>query len=849
MSLTGLPSSLTLASGAPLPFALQATDTADPSDALTYTVTSSNTALMNPIIPVGQSIQISTNVGNMTFELFTSLAPKTTQQFINMINAGDFNNSSSSSDTFYRIVQGFMIQGGPSPAPSVTSFANEYNPGLRFTTAGIMAMANTGAADSDSSQFFITDTAGGSMADLGFLDFNYSIFGFLTSGDSVRQQIAADGTNIATDPSAVGTPTQTVTINSISLITDTQHSVVLFAGAQAANGSGTVTITVSDQHGNTDQETIPFSTAPNSDYPAASVTMPAPTGIALLSTTPPAAGSTNGSQMFQVSGIQANATVALYADGQQVGTATAPAAGGTVDISGALSSGNHVLTAVQESSDEQSLGTNTSTSQPDITGNLVSPASSAVAIDVPVSTPLQFASAPFLYTAPGVTYSYIPSLEPGSTGTITYSLSGQTTGMTITNDVVTWQVPTTTSLGLTSPITLTATDSEGNVGTQTFRLTVVDLSNLTAPAGIDLALANSAGTPQISPSGTLVGTLSGDFSGVSSQLPVDDQLTYALVDDGTVSSGNAAFTIVGDQLFTNVTPPLTQAPYGISVRATNSNGLSVDQNLTINVINDTPTDIQLSYARAGGPLQFSRAGTLVGTLSSVDPYSPDSNTYSLVSGPGGADNASFTIVGNQLTAANLLTATSYSILVRTTDSVGLTFDKAFVIPVTPQQLPPGIVVVPVTTVNSGTLLAGSPFQPQSIFSTPAAVPPLPSVSLPAPTGNFSPAELTPPAQLFADNDLAGTKIGTSGSGGGPVNPDQPGEPQLDSGSGSTDTPGSPQPSGRDGTGNPQQRPSQQKTSARASADTDQVNIDADAVDAAMQRYAREEDRAAEALDG
>ena len=167
LSLAGLPASLTLASGAPLPFALQATDTANPGDALTYTVTSSNPALMNPIIPVGQSIQISTSVGNMTFELFTSLAPNTTQQFINMINAGDFNNISSNTDTFYRIVQGFMIQGGPS-AVSVNSFANEYNPDLDFTTAGILAMANTGAANSDSSQFFITDNASSPLQDLGF---------------------------------------------------------------------------------------------------------------------------------------------------------------------------------------------------------------------------------------------------------------------------------------------------------------------------------------------------------------------------------------------------------------------------------------------------------------------------------------------------------------------------------------------------------------------------------------------------------------------------------------------------------------------------------------------------------
>ena len=952
--MTGLPTSSELASlaaGAPLPWALHATDTDPNGGALTYSVTSSNTALLNPYIPTGQSIDISTNVGDMTFELFTTLAPDATQSFINEIKNGDFTSTSSNQNTFYRIVQGFMIQGGGTTT-GVSSFDDQYNPDLRFTSAGILAMAKS-ADDTNSSQFFITDASFRSG------DFQYSIIGFLTSGESVREQITADGTTIQTDPSGVGTPTKTVVINSVSLTTDTQNSVVLFASPQNAAGSGTVTVTVKDADGNTAQQTIGFtvgadayassaqpylapegqilmpagsttatgaisltagqttpstyqieatnvsggslyytgkmdpsvpsgevandasvsgdttdfnlsvdaSTGKLSITPLASATVgvhelyltvapnatdatasdttqsssddeavpvyvdpAAPTSITLDTSTTPG---TDGSRPYEIAGILANATVTLYADGTQIGTATASSSGGTVTIDAAVTPGDHVFTATQSLNNQTVAVGNLNT-----TTNLVSP-QQAVTIDVPDSTPPQFTTTPFLDTAPGLTYRYIPSTNKSSTNTITYSLTGQPAGMTISNGVLTWPVPSTTSLGIQSAVTITATDNFGNVGTQTFRLTVVDLSTLTGPTGIELALANSGGTPEVSPSGTLIGTLSGDFSGVS------DQLTYALV-DGTGSTGNAAFTITGDQVFTNVNPPLNQAPYSIRVRATDSNGLSGEQTFAISVVNDAPSDIQLSFATAGGPLQYSRAGTLVGTLSSTDPAPADTNSYSLVGGSGGGDNAAFTIVGNQLIAAQPLTASSYSILVRTTDSVGLTFDKAFVIPVTPQTLPPATPVPFVTSVVSGSSLSAIPSQLQSIFPTSTA--PLPSASLPALTSNVSTVEPTAVSQLFANNDLAGTKIGTSASGGGPVVPDQPGEPQLDSGSGSTDTPGSPQPSGRDGTGNPQQRPNTQKTSARASSESNAVNIDADAIDAAMERYASEEDFAEEVLD-
>ena len=92
-----------------------------------------------------------------------------------------------------------------------------------------------------------------------------------------------------------------------------------------------------------------------------------------------------------------------------------------------------------------------------------------------------------------------------------------------------------------------------------------------------------------------------------------------------------------------------------------------------------PTDILLSSSSIG---EGQPAGFVVGTLSAIDLDIGDSFTYSLVSGTGSADNASFTISGSTLqTAASFdyEAKSSYSIRVRTTDQGGLWFEKAFTI--------------------------------------------------------------------------------------------------------------------------------------------------------------------------
>jgi VCBS repeat-containing protein len=110
--------------------------------------------------------------------------------------------------------------------------------------------------------------------------------------------------------------------------------------------------------------------------------------------------------------------------------------------------------------------------------------------------------------------------------------------------------------------------------------------------------------------------------------------------------------------------------------------------ITINGINDAPTGINLNNTSVA---ENQPPGTAVSDFSTTDPDTGDTFTYSLVSGDGDNDNASFTIADSQLqTVASFdyETKNSYSIRVRTTDSGTLYYEQAFSITVINVNDPP-----------------------------------------------------------------------------------------------------------------------------------------------------------------
>ena len=106
-------------------------------------------------------------------------------------------------------------------------------------------------------------------------------------------------------------------------------------------------------------------------------------------------------------------------------------------------------------------------------------------------------------------------------------------------------------------------------------------------------------------------------------------------------------------------------------------------------MNEAPTNIATSQTAI---YEANANGATVSNLSSTDPDAGDTFTYTLVSGIGSTDNASFSISGNQLKANSVFvfkTKSTYSIRLRTTDAGGLSYEKVFSISVLESPLATG----------------------------------------------------------------------------------------------------------------------------------------------------------------
>jgi cyclophilin family peptidyl-prolyl cis-trans isomerase len=125
---------------------------------------------------------IETNKGTITFELYEDLAPITTANFIGLAERRFYDGL-----TFHRVEPNFVIQGG-CPLGNGTGSSDqkiplEVTPNLKHGAAGAVAMARSSDPNSASCQFYIT------LAPTPFLDMNYAVFGRVTEGMEVVQQI------------------------------------------------------------------------------------------------------------------------------------------------------------------------------------------------------------------------------------------------------------------------------------------------------------------------------------------------------------------------------------------------------------------------------------------------------------------------------------------------------------------------------------------------------------------------------------------------------------------------------------------------------------------------------------
>lgn len=122
-----------------------------------------------------------TNMGTFEAELFEDRAPVTTKNFIALVEKGFYNGV-----IFHRVISGFMIQGGDPQGTGMGgpgyTIKDEFGPGLKHDSKGILSMANAGP-NTGGSQFFIT------LAPTPWLDGKHAIFGKVTSGMNVVESI------------------------------------------------------------------------------------------------------------------------------------------------------------------------------------------------------------------------------------------------------------------------------------------------------------------------------------------------------------------------------------------------------------------------------------------------------------------------------------------------------------------------------------------------------------------------------------------------------------------------------------------------------------------------------------
>ncbi len=161
----------------------------------------------------------TTSEGKFTARLFDAETPNTVANFAGLADGSkEWTDPRSGrkvkqpyldGTVFHRVIEGFMIQGGDplgqgTGGPGYT-FADEFNPKLRHSKAGILSMANRGP-NTNGGQFFIT------LAATPWLDHKHSVFGEVVEGMDVVKTIGGTATSKPGDRPLTPITIQSVTI-------------------------------------------------------------------------------------------------------------------------------------------------------------------------------------------------------------------------------------------------------------------------------------------------------------------------------------------------------------------------------------------------------------------------------------------------------------------------------------------------------------------------------------------------------------------------------------------------------------------------------------------------------------
>lgn len=171
-----------------------------------------NASAANPLV------EMKTNLGSVTLELYADKAPKTVENFLGYVKNGFYQGT-----IFHRVIDNFMIQGGGFDAAlrekeTNAPVQNEANNGLK-NEIYTLAMARTMNPHSATAQFFIN------VKDNGFLNhtspdirgWGYAVFGKVVKGQEIITKIAKSRT-AGKGPFSSDVPQQDVVIEEMKLL-------------------------------------------------------------------------------------------------------------------------------------------------------------------------------------------------------------------------------------------------------------------------------------------------------------------------------------------------------------------------------------------------------------------------------------------------------------------------------------------------------------------------------------------------------------------------------------------------------------------------------------------------------
>ena len=134
-----------------------------------------------------RQIRFKTNMGEFVAEMFENKAPKTTENFISLVEKKFYDGI-----IFHRVIDGFMIQGGDPTGTGMGGpgykIADEFGEGLTHDDEGYFSMANAGP-NTGGSQFFIT------LAPTPWLNGHHAIFGKVVEGMDIVKKIGKTSTD------------------------------------------------------------------------------------------------------------------------------------------------------------------------------------------------------------------------------------------------------------------------------------------------------------------------------------------------------------------------------------------------------------------------------------------------------------------------------------------------------------------------------------------------------------------------------------------------------------------------------------------------------------------------------